>query len=166
MVIVAFFIVIINYPAKKKAALNPEKVINEYGAFIENHPPSPLRIEDISVLPYPKDIILSALLNAMSPGQKEKNDFLHGGAIFLAQYQPGVGSEPLYQGGFDLNEFLLQRPTTKDPEAVRAKMKEMQVAIERGKKTAARFEEFNKLVAEDLRQIGVKFTAAITALNE
>ena len=142
-----------------KATLNPQEIINSYGAFIEHNPPLPLCIQDVSVLPFSKELILSSLLGAIQQGQAQSNEVLHVGAILLAQFQPGVGNTPLHSGGFNLMEFLQRRPPTKSPETVKEEMNEMQAEIEKGKFLAAKYEIFRKLVDEDLQQIEAKFSA-------
>jgi len=75
------------------------KIIQDYGAFIERNPPLPTTIEDTSVLPHPKAAILEALIFEIEQGHpKHADDMLRFGAISLAQYQPGVGREPLDLG--------------------------------------------------------------------
>jgi hypothetical protein len=132
-------------------------LISDYGVFLERHGPSPLRIEDVAVLPHPKDAILSALLSAVAPGNDKKNDFLMTGAIFLAQFQPGVGSEPLYQGGFDLTAGL---PATNDPAALRARAQAIVAKGEKFKEQAKRFEVFSPLVEQDLNLMIARFKVA------
>ncbi len=145
---------------RPKGAPNAEKIISDYSAFVGRHGPTPLRIEDVAVLPHSKDVILSALLNAVVPGDDKRNDFLMSGAIFLAQFQPGVGSEPLYQGGFDLTAPLRQRTATNDPAALRAKAEAMVAKAEKFKEQAKRFEVFSVLVEQDLRLMMARFKAA------
>jgi hypothetical protein len=136
-----------------------ETIIRDYGAFIERHSPSPLRIEDVSSLPHPKDAILSAMLGAVVPGNDKRNDWLISGAIFLAQFQPGVGKEPLYQGGFDLTEKI-QRPGAGDLQTLRAEAQAIVALGEKHKEQAKRFEDFHRLAEKDLTLMMARFEVA------
>jgi hypothetical protein len=73
-----------------------ETIISDYGQFMEHNPPLPTRIEDVSVLPHPKEMILDALLMEIGRGHPTHiNEMMKVGATSLAQYQPGVGKEPI-----------------------------------------------------------------------
>jgi len=88
---------------------NRKKIIQDYGALMERNPPLPTRIEDVSALPHPKETILDALL--IEIGQKHPkhiDEMLQVGAVSLAQYQGGVGDEPLEMLGMDVSKL----PTT------------------------------------------------------
>jgi hypothetical protein len=82
------------------------------------------------------------------------------GAIFLAQFQPGVGSEPLYQGGFDLTANLRQRTARNDLTALRAEAQAMVAKGEDFKEQAKKFEVFSALVEQDLSLMMARFKAA------
>jgi TPR repeat protein len=131
-----------------------EMIIGDYGAFMEHNPSLPTRIEDVSVLPHPKEVILDALLMEIGRGHpRHLDEMMQVGARCLAQYQPGVGKEPLEKLGLDISKL----PRTKDPDALRAQAKLMSEAIS---KTADRFNAFEKLVEDDLRRISSKIAAA------
>ncbi|MDE8346981.1 MAG: hypothetical protein POH28_12545 [Acidocella sp.] len=146
---------------KPKTAPSAEKIISDYVAFVERHNPSPLRIDDVAVLPHSKDVILSALLHAVAPDDDKRNDFLMSGAIYLAQFQPGVGSEPLYKDGFDLTANLRQQTATNDLTAVKAEIKAMAAKVEKFKEQAKRFEVFSALVEQDISLMMARFKAAM-----
>jgi hypothetical protein len=119
-----------------------KKIINDYGALIERHPPRSTRIEDVSVLPHPKEVILDALLSEIGRGHsKHMDDMLRVGAIYLAQYQSGVGNEPLEPRG--THKGKLPRANGLDELRAEAKKRE-------------RFDQFNKLVESDLRRISLR----------
>ena len=140
--------------ANQQAVREREKVINEYGAFIARCPSLPTRIEDVSVLPHSKETILNALLLEIARGHTpHMNAAMVGLAMCLAQYQPGVGSEPLEMLGMNLAKL----PVTDDLETFRAQAERFLAAEE---KTRPLFDEFNKLVAKDLDQINAKIAAA------
>jgi len=131
-----------------------QKIINDYGALIERRPPIPTRIEDIAALPHPKEQILDALLMEIVRGHSEHIDnMMRVGAINLAQYQAGVGDDPLEMLGVDITKL----PDTHDLGAVKAQMK---LISEAGSKTRKRFDEFNTLVTEDMKRINAKIAAA------
>lgn len=128
-------------------------IINDYGAFMERNPASPTRIEDVSVLPYPKKLILSALLAEIGRGHPQYFDeMLRIGAMSLAQYQPGIGEEPLEMLGLDVTKF----PKANNLEALRAEAKRL---VEAEGRTRNQFNDFNELVEEDLRRISSKIAA-------
>jgi hypothetical protein len=70
--------------------------IEQLEQLMERDPAIPLRIEDVSKLPHPKEALLDVLCFALVMTADQKfADTVGGGAILLAQYQPGVGSAPL-----------------------------------------------------------------------
>jgi hypothetical protein len=147
--------------ANLQAALTREKIIKEYGALMERTPPLPTRIEDVSALPHPKEAILDALLQEIVRGHPQHiSDAMSAGAISLAQYQPGVGNDPLEMLGVDVAK--LQLPNERDVEAVRAQAK---LITETESKTRERFHEFNELVIEDVKRIN-RMIAAAEALGQ
>jgi hypothetical protein len=130
--------------------LERNKIINDFGAFIERNPCPPTRIVDVSVLPHRKEQILEALLleipHEVDPKMK---DCLKVGATSLSQYQPGVGEVPLEMLGMDFWKL----PVSKDPAVIR-------MLVEAEARTRPRYEEFKKLVTKDLNDIEAKISAA------
>jgi hypothetical protein len=121
------------------------KVINDYGALMQRRPPRSTRIEDVSMLPHPKEIILDALLSQIGKGQsKHMDDMLRVGAMYLAQYQSGVGNEPLE----NLSVIKGRLPRANGLIEIRA---------EAQRRSA--FDRFNKLVEADLRRISLRIAA-------
>ena len=122
------------------------KIIQDYGAFIERNPPLPTTIEDTSVLPHPKAAILEALIFEIEQGHpKHADDMLRFGAISLAQYQPGVGREPL-DLGTDARDLSLKLAGEKHLAEVLTKIQD-------------RFKKFDEMVQDDLRLINGKIAA-------
>jgi hypothetical protein len=72
--------------------LDRNKIIVEYGEFIEHHTVN-TRIEEVSVFPYPKETILSALLLEIACGNVLQLEALRICARFLTQFQLGVGPD-------------------------------------------------------------------------
>lgn len=142
--------------AEWKTALDREKIINEYGRFVERRPPIPTRIEDVSVLPYPKETILSALLLEITRGDVNRTEALRVCARDLALFQAGVGREPLEMLGIDISET--SPPPPSDIEALRAYAR---LIVEVEGKTRSRFEQFTKLVEADLVRIDAQIEAAV-----
>jgi len=113
-------------------------------------PPLDTRIKDVSALPHPKEQILDALLLEIVRGRSQHIDnMMYVGmllqSVFLAQYQLGVGDDPLEMLGVPITK-------TAPPPAL--------LLSEATIKTRERFEEFNKLVEEDLKLIHAKIAAA------
>jgi hypothetical protein len=136
-----------NQKKNRDDALERREIIKTFGSFIEKNPPLPTRIEDVNVLPYPKDKILDSLMVEIAFAQTEEEcDHLEGGAVFLAQYQEGVGIEALEMLGLDIAKLS----EAKTPEEIQRQA--IQIA-EASKKNEGRFEAFNQLVETDLERI-------------
>jgi len=74
---------------------DPQAVISAYGALLENGKDSGM-IMDETNLPYPKTVILDALLTAYEESHDEQaRALLRSSAMWLADYQTGVGDKPL-----------------------------------------------------------------------
>jgi hypothetical protein len=123
------------------------KIIQDYEAFIERTPPLPTRIEDTSVLPHPKAAILEALICEIEQGHPKHVDVrLRFGAISLAQYQRGVGREPLEVLATDVRDLPPKLAKEKHLAELLTKMQD-------------RFKKFDELVQDDLRLINSKIAA-------
>lgn len=75
-------------------------VTREFGAFMEAttraYGGDPTAVFDVSLLPYPKDFIKGVLMLAVSGAVTEREAVAQtGGLMFLCQFQPNVGSQPL-----------------------------------------------------------------------
>ena len=151
-------------PAKQKqrsanasAKIADVDVIGIYGAFMKRHPSLPTRIQDTSILPFPKERVLHAILVELARGHTEHlSAALKLGARLLAQYQPGVGSAPL----IDLAEL----PDPKDIKALPAEA--MRVASAETEAGRQRYLDFDKLVKADLVRIEAKIAAAEAIAKE
>jgi hypothetical protein len=120
-----------------------EQIIGAFGSLMQRNPPLPTRIEDVSVLPYPKDVILRALLEEMRGAHpKRMLDDMQVAALSLAQYQQGIGKVPVEMLGADLAKL----PKTSDLDALRREARQLVGA-------ADRFAGFDKLVKDDMRRI-------------
>ncbi len=76
-----------------KAAI-VQKVMSDYGTFLEKVPLSPTEIRDEKELPFPKQIIRNAAFEALI-GKLGNSKFLNAvevGLLILAQFQPDVGT--------------------------------------------------------------------------
>ena len=104
-----------------KVTLRREKIIREYIVFINRTTPLPFRIKDVSMLPNPKEEILNALLyEIVSRISPKIIDMMRIGAINLAQFQPGLGNDPLELIGADVTK--LQLPMKNVAEVPRTQM--------------------------------------------
>jgi hypothetical protein len=66
-------------------------VVNAYTDQISTNPPDPLMLEDVSELPYPKDLIRLSLQAALKGTMNEKRQAeLRASYMMLADYQEGV----------------------------------------------------------------------------
>jgi hypothetical protein len=141
-------------PPKQTTQPSHQPIIRDYRAFMERTPSLPTRIEDVSALPYPKELILEALL--LEIGREQLQDIeatMYVAAISLAQYQVGVGAKPLEMLGIDISKF----PRTNDLKKLREQAK---MFMDTQSRTKERFDHFNRLVEEDLRNITSKIAAA------
>jgi len=137
-----------------------EKIIQDFGAFIEQHGPLPTRIEDVSCLPYPKQKILNALIaTAAYTDDVKMRDSLETGAMLLAQYQDGVGNQPLEMMGVDITKLPL-------PKTLEESKKQAKFLVEMEAKTKERFNHFQQLVDADLKNIKGLIAAARTTRKE
>lgn len=123
------------------------KIINAYGKFVETHPQAG-QIADASALPYPKETILKALLLEIVLGCGPTKE-IQLGAMYLADFQPGVGPKPLRQLGFDIAEAL------SDP-GRGARL----IAGEEAQAERNRYDEFRKLADKDVSRIYVSIKTA------
>ena len=135
-------------PQPLMTAKEAQKIIDDYGALTKRNPPSALRIEDVAKLPHPKETILTAVCLALVQRGVDQNfaTALKYGAIGLAQYQSGVGEEPLHFFGFDHR-------------------KERDVPPKDAMKGKTRFKEFKAVVEKDVERIK-KILVQVEALQK
>lgn len=75
------------------------QIVREYGAVLEVSSTSLGGVADVRELPYPKERIKAALIVALrATTDKKVTEQLKGGYVFLADWQPGVGAEPISYG--------------------------------------------------------------------
>jgi hypothetical protein len=78
------------------------RILNDYGAFLENSKASAYSIVDAQNLPWPKEQIKHAILIAIDSTSDEKTrDFLAAGLFYLPWCQAGVGATPV---GLDFSD--------------------------------------------------------------
>lgn len=68
-----------------------EKIVKEYGAFLEAYAPKAGRIGDVSELPHPKESIKEALIAAFGYADDPMKDLLRAGYVCLSHWQEQVG---------------------------------------------------------------------------
>jgi len=88
--------------AEQKAALG-RKIISDFAAFITSNVTKPDAFYDVSVLPHPKEAIVSAIEGEIIRAPlNEWIDWLKTGSLFLWNFQRGVGPSPLPLLGEDI----------------------------------------------------------------
>ena len=93
-------------PENKKNADRRLQVISDFGQFLEANP-SGGNICDASELPHPKEEILDAIfLQLVAVEDENLRSALEVAAITLADFQEGVGSEPLSPLGIPVEELV------------------------------------------------------------
>lgn len=132
-------------------------IFDRYGALIERDGPSG-EVIDETVLPYPKAEIRTAICLALaSPNATEEGrDADRVCLVLLAQYQPGVGPEPLWPNG--LNAKRLDKILAGNPPITDDIIKE--VAALSDAENGRRYELFRKKVEEE-RKIYMKLAENI-----
>lgn len=96
----------------KRKAEERVRIIADFGEFIERNPPGGGdQIWDVKCLPHAKEAILDAIcVEIMREDDEKRIEALKIGALFLANYQEGIGDQPLSMLGVDL--------TLKDPSSL------------------------------------------------
>ncbi len=100
---------------KSNAAEERRRIVGVFGEFVANHAPLPTRIEDESVLPFPKKVILEAILLEIVRHGEARTEPHRNCARCLAQFQREVGPEALELTGVDLTTLNL--PSAEDKAA-------------------------------------------------
>lgn len=81
-----------------------ERIVRDYGAYLESRNDEAGLIWDVSALPYDKQIILDAIcLAIMAETDADQINHLQVGAMFLADHQEGVGNTPISAIGADFS---------------------------------------------------------------
>lgn len=136
---------------RKKAKIR-EKIISEYGSYIENNPLG-IEIRDVSELPYPKEEILDAItLEIVRENNDQRVEALKACAGMLADFQENVGPAPVTMLGISNSElFSAARGNQSELKDLAAK-----IAGNPGKK----YELLKKIAEVDLVHIQSKLMAA------
>jgi len=78
-------------------------IVADFGDFLTKHPVGG-KILDVKALPHNKDTILDAICFLIVVSEDEKRvEQLRAGALILANFQEGVGDQPLWPLGFDVS---------------------------------------------------------------
>jgi hypothetical protein len=122
----------------RRASEDRAQIISAYGKFIETRTMTPDEIADVKLLPFPKEELLEAIcLELIREPDESKRSAMEVGAILLANFQEGVGDEPLSMFGFQLPS---EQPATDEETLELAK----KLTEENPKRQ--RWEEFNARV--------------------
>jgi hypothetical protein len=82
------------------------KIISDYGTFMAETTTRPDCFYDANVLPHPKETIIAAIERAIAREPIDKRvEQLRTGAVFLWNFQEGVGPSPLPLTGVDLSQL-------------------------------------------------------------
>lgn len=100
--IVGVFVILVTYMTRdwlrSRAGdfhhVEANKIIQAYGQHMIDNPIS-TEILDEKILPHPKEKILKAICWSISLSDEKMHNQLNTGALFLANYQKGVGSKPI-----------------------------------------------------------------------
>jgi hypothetical protein len=126
------------------------KIIKDYGAFFEHHPTLPSRIDDVSVLPHPKEAILDALCAELTREKDPKRvSAMRYCALGLAQFQPGVGAEPIHSLGIDIGTAA---KSGRDMHDVLTEIAH--------NSNSARWQHFNAMALEDANRVRKRLIAS------
>lgn len=129
------------------SSLEQANIISDYGAFLENNP-SAGEIRDVIRLPHDKEAILDAICVEIAEQDDDKYvDVLKTCALFLADYQEGIGDKPISMLGVDL---------PKDP----ASMSEDDLKILAEKINTQEWERYKPLMDKDISNIQARLMVA------
>lgn len=129
------------------------RIIADYGAFMEHNPSGGGQIWDVKCLPYDKEVILDAICTEIAREDDEKRvEALKVGALLLANYQGGVGDQPISMLGVDLSSNNLASLNYDDLKVLAAK-----IATNPDRE---RFEAYKPIIEKDLADIRARLLAA------
>jgi len=99
------------------------RITSDFAAFLERNPKGLIDIWDVKSLPHDKDAILDAICLEIvaagaSPEDDGRVDALKNVAVFLADFQEGVGDKPLSEVGVDLESALASAKNADDIRAI------------------------------------------------
>ena len=139
--------------------LTDNLIVVAYGRFLERERISFETIKDANLLPFEKEQILDAVLvEIVRADDLEIISALEFSAIMLAQFQEGVGSEPLYATGVDMAAAKIE---TKDQMVELARRVANDSNRQRYADSAAKIEEEIHLIRAKLsvaRELSGKMT--------
>lgn len=99
----------------EKQINNDRDVISDLAALMENGGQKADVFYDVSVLPHPKDEILRAIeREIIREPLEERVRYLTVGAMFLTHFQEGIGRQPLFWVGTDLQELDRTTPDLRE----------------------------------------------------
>ena len=91
-----------------RAARHRIQVIQDYGKTLGEHAAKSGHFWDVNLLPHKKEDILDALsMEIVIMDDADKRGQLEVAAVSLADYQPGVGQQPMFILGVDLSNISL-----------------------------------------------------------
>ena len=136
----------------RRKAEERSRIISDYGEFIERNPTA-AEIWDVKLLPHDKETIFSAICLEIVREQDEgRLEALKASALFLADFQEGVGDKPLSPVGVDLPPA---DPASMSDDDLRALAEKIAGSSDR-----ERYEAFQPLVQENEEKILAKVAAA------
>ena len=138
----------------RRKAEERARIIADYGAFMARNPSGGGgQIWDVKCLPHDKDAILDAIcLEIVRENDENRLEAFKMGALSLADYQDGVGDQPISMLGVDLTSEDPASLNDDDLRALAAK-----VADNPGRE---RFETYKPVVDKNLTEIQAKLLAA------
>lgn len=113
LLLVVFIAAVVFFSFRSKFAKPPEadlekvgSVVSAYGAFLGNVDVGVHLFRDEKVLPFPKSVIESELLVALSiTDDQSMKDHLKVGLLYLPYFQKDVGPEGLHKFGADISKL-------------------------------------------------------------
>ena len=122
------------------------KIIHSYGEILENNAPIPGTVADINKLPYSKQEIKNAIIQALKTMDDPKmKEYLKGGYIMLSDWQDGVD---LTSKGIDLSIIN----TNQDTKNIAKSILEQSTDIEQW---TAIVEKEQEILKQELKKLGL-----------
>ena len=147
-------------PGLRSKKLSTEKIIADFGAFLEHSRAMPIRIVDSTLLPHPKHVILDAFTLAVAcTRDKQMQHTLRAGALYLAYFQPKIGKKPLEMLGYAIEDLPMF--SSKDSDAIDASLKLISQLGGPGSPTRKWWIKFDQLVEKDMQGIRSRMEAAM-----
>lgn len=137
----------------RRKAEERTNLISAFGLFMEltAKKMDPGEVADISSLPFDKTVVTDAIcLELVREPEEHRREALKAGALFLANFQKGVGKDTLKQLGFRLPT---NAPTTN------AELLALANRMAADNPTRPRWEAFRKLVEKEEKEIWLKIGA-------